>query len=49
VQHRFEGAVNQCTGDGMMAPFGARFAHDHAQRAGNGPPSTQEASDIARA
>src|SRR5881409_2147058 len=32
--HRFEGTVNQYTGDGMMALFGAPIAHeDHARRA----------------
>lgn len=32
--HRFEGSVNQYTGDGMMALFGAPIAHeDHAHRA----------------
>ena len=32
--HRFEGTINQYTGDGMMALFGAPIAHeDHAQRA----------------
>jgi class 3 adenylate cyclase len=32
--HRFDGTVNQYTGDGVMALFGAPLAHeDHAQRA----------------
>jgi len=32
--HRFEGTVNQFTGDGVMALFGAPIAHeDHAQQA----------------
>jgi class 3 adenylate cyclase len=32
--HRFEGTINQHTGDGIMALFGAPIAHeDHAQRA----------------
>jgi class 3 adenylate cyclase len=32
--HRFEGTVNQYTGDGIMALFGAPIGHeDHAQRA----------------
>ena len=32
--HRFEGTVNQYTGDGIMALFGAPITHeDHAQRA----------------
>jgi class 3 adenylate cyclase len=32
--HRFEGTVNQYTGDGIMALFGGPIAHeDHAQRA----------------
>jgi class 3 adenylate cyclase len=32
--HRFEGTINQFTGDGIMALFGAPIAHEeHAQRA----------------
>ncbi|MCH7867522.1 MAG: AAA family ATPase [Myxococcales bacterium] len=32
--HRFQGTINQFTGDGIMALFGAPIAHeDHAQRA----------------
>jgi len=32
--HRFEGTINQYTGDGIMALFGAPISHeDHAQRA----------------
>jgi class 3 adenylate cyclase/tetratricopeptide (TPR) repeat protein len=32
--HRFEGTINQFTGDGIMGLFGAPIAHeDHAQRA----------------
>jgi len=32
--HRYEGSINQYTGDGIMALFGAPIAHeDHAQRA----------------
>jgi class 3 adenylate cyclase/tetratricopeptide (TPR) repeat protein len=32
--HRFEGTINQYTGDGIMALFGAPIAHeDHAKRA----------------
>src|SRR3989454_1303359 len=33
--HRYEGTINQYTGDGIMALFGAQIAHeDHALRAG---------------
>ena len=32
--HRFEGTINQYTGDGIMALFGVPIAHeDHARRA----------------
>src|SRR5207249_6905454 len=32
--HRFEGTINEYTGDGIMALFGAPIAHeDHARRA----------------
>lgn len=42
--HRYEGTVNQYTGDGIMALFGAPIAHeDHADRA------CLAASDIRRA
>ena len=42
--HRFEGTINQFTGDGVMAPFGAPLAHeDHAQRACHAALSIQKA------
>ncbi|MFC1857239.1 adenylate/guanylate cyclase domain-containing protein [Thermodesulfobacteriota bacterium] len=42
--HRYEGTINQFTGDGVMALFGAPVAHeDHAQRACHAALSIQEA------
>ncbi len=42
--HRFEGTINQFTGDGVMALFGAPVAHeDHAQRACHAALSIQKA------
>ncbi len=42
--HRFEGTINQFTGDGVMALFGAPLAHeDHAQRACHAALSIQSA------
>jgi len=42
--HRFDGTVNQYTGDGIMALFGAPFAfEDHAQRACHAVLHAQEA------
>ncbi len=42
--HRFEGTINQFTGDGVMALFGAPLAHeDHAQRACSAALSVQAA------
>ncbi len=42
--HNFEGTINQFTGDGVMALFGAPVAHeDHAQRACLAALSTQRA------
>ncbi|MGD8975685.1 MAG: adenylate/guanylate cyclase domain-containing protein, partial [Desulfobacterales bacterium] len=42
--HRYEGTINQFTGDGVMALFGAPVAHeDHAQRACHSALSIQNA------
>ena len=42
--HRYEGTINQFTGDGVMALFGAPVAHeDHAQRACRAALSAQKA------
>lgn len=42
--HRYEGTINQFTGDGVMALFGAPIAHeDHAQRACHAALSIQSA------
>jgi len=42
--HRYEGTINQFTGDGIMALFGAPVAHeDHAQRACHAALSIQKA------
>jgi class 3 adenylate cyclase len=42
--HRYEGTINQFTGDGIMALFGAPVAHeDHAQRACHATLSIQKA------
>ena len=42
--HKYEGTINQFTGDGVMALFGAPVAHeDHAQRACYGALSIQKA------
>jgi len=42
--HRYEGTINQFTGDGVMALFGAPLAHEgHAQRACHAALSTHSA------
>jgi class 3 adenylate cyclase len=47
--HRYEGAVNQTMGDGIMALFGAPIAHeDHALRAACAALSMQEVAHRAR-
>jgi class 3 adenylate cyclase len=45
--HRYEGTINQFTGDGVMALFGAPVAHeDHAQRACYAAMSIQKSLEI---
>src|SRR5438093_4742227 len=45
--HRFEGTVNQYTGDGIMALFGAPIAHEHQRSAPAGRRSTSRTDSAA--
>ncbi len=45
--HKYEGTINQFTGDGVMALFGAPVAHeDHVQRACHAALSIQQAIEV---